>query len=310
MTAALKGWNRFWFEPESTSTMAVVRIAVGLLTAIWAISLAPDLGEFYMRDGIVGDPAAGRFAWGLLGSSRSSGAVWAVWGVLVVSALCLATGTFTRVAAAAAWIAYVSLLRRNPSVFNSGDVLLSLVIFYVMLMPSGNALSIDRWRRKRDDFWEFPERCPWALRLLQIQLVVVYLATVWIKARGVSWNDGTAVSNALRIADHTRITVPSWVTDSLLASNLLTYGTFAIEAVLGVFVWHRRTRPWVLGFGILLHLFIEATILIGFFTAAIFVAYLAWVPPETMRSWLLACRDRHWRWRAPTRGSYKGSIRR
>lgn len=74
-----------------------------------------------------------------------------------------------------------------------------MIAFYLVLAPSGAALSVDRWRRAKDRFWEFPQRAPWALRLIQVQISVVYLSTVWSKVQGTTWNDGTAVSYALRM---------------------------------------------------------------------------------------------------------------
>jgi hypothetical protein len=40
----------------------------------------------------------------------------------------------------------------------------------------------------------------------------------------------------------------------------------------------------VLAAGIVMHLMIDATIQIGIFSYAMFVLYLAWLPPETVKS--------------------------
>ena len=40
-------WSRFWFEPESTATLAVVRILFGFVVLEWSISLLPDLSTFF-----------------------------------------------------------------------------------------------------------------------------------------------------------------------------------------------------------------------------------------------------------------------
>ena len=81
------------------------------------------------------------------------------------------------------------------------------------------------------------------MRLLQIQFSMVYLFAVWDKVRGITWNNGTAVSFALRITDLERFPVPGFITHSLLISNLLTYGTLAIELSLAILVWNRTLRP-------------------------------------------------------------------
>lgn len=184
----------------------------------------------------------------------------------------------------------MSLQFRNLTIMNSGDSLLRIIGFLVMFAPTGAALSVDRWRRAGRPFWEFPAHAPWILRLLQIQVSVIYVTTVWEKLRGTYWNDGTAVSYALRLDDLVRFPLPGWFTESLVVANLLTFGTLAIELALGMLVWNARARPYVLGTGIILHVFIELTLDVGFFSFAIFVLYLAFVPADTMTAKLLAAR--------------------
>jgi len=49
----LAGWKRFWHTPEPTSTLALVRIALGLLTVAWLATLAPNLSAFFGTGGIL-----------------------------------------------------------------------------------------------------------------------------------------------------------------------------------------------------------------------------------------------------------------
>jgi hypothetical protein len=125
-----------------------------------------------------------------------------------------------------------------------------------------------------------------------VQVSILYLAAVWAKVRGVTWNDGTAVSYAFRIDDIARFPVPGFVTDSLVLANLLTYGTLAVELSIGILVWNRVLRPWVLLLGIGLHLGIDYAVRVGFFSYAVLVAYIAFIPPESAHSFILATRDR------------------
>ena len=41
-----------------------------------------------------------------------------------------------------------------------------------------------------------------------------------------------------------------FVTDTVLIANVLTYGTLAVELALGILVWNRVLRPWVLLLGV------------------------------------------------------------
>jgi hypothetical protein len=141
------------------------------------------------------------------------------------------------------------------------------------------------------------------VRLFQIQFTIVYLAAVWGKVRGTTWNDGTAVSYALRIGDYVRLPVPTFITTNLFISNVLTIGTVAIELALAVLVWNRKLRPWVLLLGVSLHLGIEYSMRVGFYSLAILALYLAFVPPDRVTAWMLVLREHLGRSRLTARGA-------
>jgi Vitamin K-dependent gamma-carboxylase len=290
-------WQQFWFAPEPTSTLAVVRIVYGVIAFLWTVTLLPDLHSFFApssRAVLPGQPSFDYWV-GLLDVFRSPAMVWVVFAALLAGTVALTVGWHTRLAAVVVFVGLLSFERRNPFVLNSGDLLVRHVAFYLMFAPAGVSLSLDRWRRVRrsgGEFWAFPARSPWALRLIQVQVSVIYLFTLWEKVKGTTWNDGTAVSYALRIADLTRFHVPTAISQNLTAANLMTFGTLATELSIATLVWNRRARPWVLGAGVLLHLGIELTIMVGFFSWTIFCTYLAFVPPDTMTRWLSAVRDR------------------
>ena len=292
--AAVAGWNRFWFEPVSTAPLAVFRIAFGLIMVFWSLSLLPELTPFFTKGGILpkqphyaGDAKS---AWGLLGIFPNKTAVVLLWALLLVASVCLVLGLFSQLAAAVVFVAVLSFERRTPFVFNSGDVLVRVLAFYLIFAPSSAALSVGRALRNRKDFLDLPTRPAWPMRLLQIQFSIVYLVAVWTKVRGITWNNGTAVSYAMRISDLERFPVPAFITHSLLITNLLTYGTLAIELSLAILVWNRTLRPWVLLAGLSLHIGIDYAVRVGFFGLAIVSMYLLWVPPERIEGVLLALR--------------------
>lgn len=297
LARAWERWERFWFEPMQTSTLAIVRIGFGVVALAWTLSFLPQLHYFFSHRGVLPEQpafgvATGGGEWGLLEIFPGNAALIAVFLSLVLGCICLTLGYHTRLAALVVFVGILALERRNPFVFNSGDALLRVTAFYLMLASAGASLSLDRLRRDRDHFWDFPARAPWALRLIQVQVSVIYVSTVWAKARGVTWNDGTATSYAFRVEDLSRFPVPHFAYDSLLVVNLLTYGTLAVELGVGILVWNRVLRPWILGLGILLHLSIDYTLRVGFFSYAILVLYLAFLPPELVSARVIALRDR------------------
>jgi hypothetical protein len=221
-----------------------------------------------------------------------------VWLATLLAGIALLIGASPRAAAVVLLVGIIALERRDPYVLNSGDILLRVLAIYLIFAPSAESLSWDRWRRAREHFWEFPRRAPWAMRMLQVQLSVIYLAAVWAKLQGDVWRNGTAVTYALRMLDQLRFPSPGFVAGSPLLVEWFTFATLLTELSIGLFVWNRRARPWVLAAGVLMHLSIEIFIMIGFFSAAIWCLYLVFLPPEGTEHAVLALRDR---WRARRR---------
>jgi hypothetical protein len=297
-------WQRFWFTPQSTAPVEVLRIAFGVLATAWMFSLPPIMAPFFGSQAAVPSPDIPALAWTLMTLAQGTPLIWVLWLAGTIGAVALTVGYKTRLAALLVFVVMVSVTRQAPLAFNAGDGLLRIISFYVLLMPAGSAASVDRWLRDPGGLWTFPRRGLWALRLAQIQLSVVYLATVWEKAGGALWRDGSAVSFAMRIGDITRFSIPSFATDSLLLSQLATHGTLVAEVAIGILVWNRAARPWVLGLGVLLHLSIEVTLAIGFFSLGMITLYLAFLSSERAEQVLRASRDcaRRLRGRRRSRG--------
>jgi hypothetical protein len=302
LEAPVSAWQRFWFEPVSTSTLAVFRIAVGILTLFWATALADNALDFFSPAGVLPVPPPRRYGLSLLALDQSSGFIVALFVVLIIAAVCLIAGYQTRIATGVAFVIVLSLTRRNEYWVQGGDVLLRIMLLFLFFAPAGAALSLDRWRRDRANFWTFPARAPWALRLLQIQLTVLYLFAVWSKVQGERWNNGTAIAIIWLAEDVTRFQLPYLIRDNLLISNLATYGTLVVELAMAVLIWNRRLRPWVMAGGIALHLFIEVTFALAWFPIATVILYITFVPPDVMDRWIGRRRERSKRSRfAPLR---------
>lgn len=293
--AAIEGWNTFWFEPASVAPLVVFRVAFGLIALGWSISLLPELTALFTKQGIL--PRQPDFtgkqagAWGIFGSFPGKTVVVLVVVALIVASICLLIGFGSQFAALVLLVGMMSFERRTPFAFNAGDVLLRVIAFYLIFAPTAAGLSLQRFLTNRGEFWSFPRRAPWAMRLLQIQLSVVYLFAVWTKVQGTNWNNGTAVSFALRVADIERFPVPSFISTSQLISNVLTYGTLVIELSLAILVWNRKLRPWVLLAGLSLHLGIEYSLRVGFYGMAITSLYILFVPSAWLETAVLAVRN-------------------
>lgn len=267
-------WRRWAFAPVDTAPMAALRIACGLLVLGWTVSLVPDASAFLSDEGLTAGPVDGGAGWWAVGHLPA----YPVLAALGLAAVALTAGWHTRVASVLVAVGLVVLQRRDVYVLNSGDLLLRELALYVALMPAGEVWSLDARRRG-----ESRARAPWGLRLLQLQVSALYLFSVVAKLHGTSWQDGTAVGKALQLEDLQRLVLPQGLATSLTLSAVLTYGTLVVEALLVVGLWLSRTRWWAMAAGAGIHLGIEATLLIGWFSLTVLACYLAFVPAESLR---------------------------
>jgi hypothetical protein len=273
-------WHSFWFRREPMYTLGLIRIAFGVLLVLWTIGLLPMLNDLLGPDGVVPTQPETPYMLGIFELWTSNQAILVGWVVLLASSIALTFGWHSRLAAVLVFILVLSFQRRDPWMFNAGDVVVRIEALFLALSPCGAALSLDQ-RRSTGLFWSAEPRPVWPIRLFQVQMSIIYLAALQMKLSGETWLHGTAVSYVLRLDDMRRFPAPDWYTTNALIMNLVTWGTLAIEFALAVLIWKPRLRPWVLAAGMVMHLMIDVHIQIGVFSFAMFVLYVAWMSPES-----------------------------
>ena len=120
---ARDAWLAFWFRPEPLYVLGIVRIAFGVMTLGWGLSLLPDLDAFFTSHGVLAHPEADAFEWGLFQHTDGYRAVLIGWLILMLAAIALTVGWHSRAAALVVFVLVLSFQYRNPLVFNAGDVL-------------------------------------------------------------------------------------------------------------------------------------------------------------------------------------------
>ncbi|MDQ2798550.1 MAG: DCC1-like thiol-disulfide oxidoreductase family protein, partial [Armatimonadota bacterium] len=126
-----------------------------------------------------------------------------------------------------------------------------------------------------------PAIVPWAQRLMQLQISVLYLCASLSKITGATWMDGTAVYYPLHLPESLRF--PALGRDNIYVINVMTWATIAIEMALATFVWVPRLRLYVLTLGIFLHLGIEYTFNIPLFSALMITSYLNFLTGDDIK---------------------------
>ncbi|MEM9038619.1 MAG: HTTM domain-containing protein [Actinomycetota bacterium] len=275
-----RGVDRLLFRPVSALPLAIVRIGVGFALLVWTASMVFDVGDLLDDDAVVGPEfATAAFGIELTGDVAIRLALIG----LTLAGLAVLSGFRPALFAVIAFVLLTLLQRRNPMILNSGDLILRNLTLLLALTPCGAALSVDRLRRHgRTALRSAPRVAPWGLRLIQLQVVVVYLFAVWGKS-GASWTSGTAVSTAFRLEDLQRFAAPSLLVESVLVVAALTWGTLVVELALATLLWVRRTRPILIVVGVLLHLLIDVFLLVGVFGITMIAGLLAFLDGDAVQ---------------------------
>jgi Vitamin K-dependent gamma-carboxylase len=207
--------------------------------------------------------------------------------VFLGSAASLSAGLLTRLNSVIVFLCLTSIQQRNLYITHGGDTFLRLAGFFLIFAPAGAAFSVDRLiriRRGKQD-QRIHARSPWAQRMIQLQLALLYLATFCWKAQGAPWIDGTALRYVYHLDELQRFPLPAWFLNPIL----LKFGTWfalALEFSLGVLVWIREFRYYILTAGLLFHLLIEYSLNIPMFEWDVLSAYVLFIEPEDLaRAW-------------------------
>jgi hypothetical protein len=220
------------------------------------------------------------------------------WVVKLCLALCLGQtlllglGVWSRFQAACIFVWLLSFQHRNLLICDGQDVLLRLLVFYLIFMPTDYAWSLGTWWRSRSDkarsdqvLSAVASRCAkpsaWGLRLVQLQITAIYFSTAWEKFQGVTWRDGTALFYVARMDDlYGRFPLPDYLFETPWILAAMTWGVLLLEAVLPLLLWIKATRPWGLLAAAGLHLSIEATMHIYLFEWLMLICLLSFVDPK------------------------------
>ncbi len=285
-----RAWKTFWFQPQTPEPVALFRILIGfLILQILTVSIGGEFLNWYGAHSIVQNETSRRFFWNseprfdLLLAFPTDGSMQMYFYSVIVAAICMTFGFCTRVSCIYVALALVSMHHHNPFNINGGDAFVRLMSFYLCFSNCGDYFSIDRWLAEKRTKGPLPvvAKPAWALRMMQVQLAIVYLHTFACKVNGIQWWDGTAVYFATRLEDLMRMRMPLF--DSMLFCQFLSWYTLVVEFAMFTLVWIKEVRYYVLVSAVILHLGIDLAINLPVFEWAFIFALITFVEPEDLR---------------------------
>lgn len=305
---ALGALNVWMFGFGSPVAMGAFRIVFGTVAFINFLMIAVDFDAWFGENGYVPWVVADRWLGNqprlnLLAGVTDTRITAVFYGLVTLAALTTTLGLWTRLSTVALAVGTITLHHRNPLILHGGDTLLRMGVVLLALAPCGAACSLDRLIAQRRG--TAPPSPPlvslWPQRLMQIQLAIVYITTVWYKWFGNLWRDGTATWYPSQLTEFDRFPVPDFIYKPPFV-QVTTYGTLMTELALGTLVFYRPLRRYVLIAGLALHGFIEYSMnipLFGFVICAFYIAHYegdevaAWWHTRRLRDRVLAWRLKH-----------------
>jgi len=293
----LEAWNAFFFAEQSPTPIALFRIVYGVLVTATLLLLRPDWLAWFGAHAWVSlptmhelepGPRLNLFVWVPQNDAWISALFW----MFLASALLLTVGFLTRLNSVLLFLCLNSIQQRNLYITHGGDTFLRVAGFFLIFAPAGAAFSVDRliriWRGKEGA--AIGPRSPWAQRMIQFELSLLYFVTFCWKVQGVPWIQGTALYYVFHLDELQRFPLPSWLVNPAML-KLGTWFTLVLEFSLGVLIWVRELRYPLLALGVLFHLFLEYATNVPLFQWDVLSAYILFVDPadiDRATNWLRA----------------------
>lgn len=246
--------------------------------------------------------------------------------LIVVSAVLFTIGFCTRLTSALTWFGSLCYIHRNPTMLFGVDTMITILMLYLLIGPSGAAYSVDnvirRWWAKAKPgvvqgwcrFWGrpipalseiAPARSPdivpsvsanVAIRLLQVHVCIIYFVSGISKLQGTAWWNGEAVWGTLGNFEFAPMQHQFYL-DFLayigqhrwLYALIMTSGgyfTLAFEIGYIFLIWRPTTRWVFLGGAIVLHGLISVFMGLGTFALIMLVMNMAFLRKEEVY-WLV-----------------------
>jgi hypothetical protein len=336
LAAMARAWDRFWFRPSDPFPLGLIRILVGTIILyihlIYSLDLVSFFGEhawldekpiLYMR-GIEGGQngkglelylpatdwqkvpevyAHGFPYWSVFYHIHDSAWLIVVHVFFLLGMFLFTIGFATRITSVITWVGVISYINREPILVFGMDSIMVVLAFYLMLGPSGSALSVDRllarWWARRTGAPLPPAEPPpsvaanCTLRAMQVHFCFIYLASGLSKLQGAWWWAGTALWGTMANYSFAPMHWPLYL-DFLrfLAKRRIlwecvmffgTYYTLALEISLPFLIWRRSLRWLMVICAVLLHTGIGIIMGLTTFSLVMLCLLLSFIPAPVLR---------------------------
>jgi uncharacterized membrane protein YphA (DoxX/SURF4 family) len=299
-----RAWNRFWFTPADTLPCCILRIATGAIATAHLLSLSPDLGRWYSRDGLLPPGAVStllgllsggdttNYHYSYLGVFPAGTELWVVHIAAIAVAIAFMVGLFTRLSGLLTLVAVLAYVHRVPFVAGDLEPVLVFLLAYLIIAPAGAYVSVDRWlsqlrtKNARAEARQPSVTANIALRLIQVHTAMFVAMMGLSKLYGDAWWGGGAIWVLLaqtesRPLDLTGIRRAGQLGEFFL--NFWAHAVVYIELAFPIVIWNRLARPLVLALAATVWLSLALATGSLLLALALIAASASFVPAEFYR---------------------------
>lgn len=255
-------FDAFFLTPGSPRPLAALRIGVATVLLLQCFLLRDSVLSFLAQDGFVqgglarylATPGTPQLAWLVerlapYGIAETT-TIYGFCGLFIAALVAMLLGWHTRVATIAAWALHFTLVSSSHAAFYGIDVYSRVFLFYLMITPCGDALSLDVRAGRRQERHTMGARL--GLRLAQLHLCIAYLISAVEKGAGPQWWNGELLWRALQLPVYRQFDF-GWLVHVPALTLVAGWATLAAEALYCVLIWPRATRAWFVALIIGLH---------------------------------------------------------
>jgi len=273
--------ERWYLDDAPLEPLAACRIGLGLAFVWFYATMAPSHDLMWGPEGMIRygfDPGAPHWL--------QVHARWLLTGVLV-GASGLALGLLTRPMAILLLACHMGHTVQTQHFTWGWGMVAPVLVIYLFFSRSHHLWSLDaliRRRRRPDAPWARTAPA-WPLRLLQINAIAIYLAAAWHRIDDGAWLRGEMVFEA--IATHVFTRAPGLDVHLLPYKGwleALCWYTWIVELVAPVFLWFRRTQPWMALLLFSVHIGLELGAFVGVWQLMMLAVLTTFLKPTWLRT--------------------------
>ena len=280
-----------WFYTETWALpLDIFRIIFGVLCITYFYSLFNDIPDFSSQNGLINHDYFLKHWWYLKINLIPPGPSDLYFKILLGTATFLSSflilGIYPRLAAFLLFLTASTVQRWNFAVIYVDDVAMHLVLFWLILLPTGSTLTLSGYMKSGKNPWPdwLTKKVPSiAIKLFLLNICWIYFYAGMEKAFSEMWYTGFALYPILlipisRVSEYIK-------PEHLEILRIATYSSLLVEIILPFFLLMRK-GSWLKYIGLLLmvsfHVFIIATLRIPFANIAMMGAAILFFNEELM----------------------------